>query len=163
MAAIITSVVAVAMLVAAWFLGLNEQVGSILLNIAFPATYPSRGSKVDIFVNGQHNRNATVTACCYDYIVIYDAIQLPVDYRGRFYAIGIDGKGNMIMYVDSVRHSHLVGRAELIRKVCNLPSDYGTFPPFDENKPLREILAGIKDAEHPEPAENAEIAVEGIE
>ena len=164
MAALITSIVGVIVLVILWFLGLNERFGYMLLYNLFPTTYPSRGDKIDIFINGQYNRKATVTACCYDWIVIYDAIQLPVDYRGNFYAIGVDGDGNKILYVDDIRHKHLVWRAELIRRVCNVPSEYGTLTPFDDNKPIRDILSGIKDADHPDPTEgNTEITVEGVE
>lgn len=162
MAALIISIVAVITIVVVWFIGLNEAVGSFLLDTLFPITYPVSGDQVEIFINGTRNRRATVTACCFDFIVLYDAIQCPVDYRGRFYAIGEDLDGNSIVYVDTLEHYRLVRRAELIRKVCKVHDDYGTFTPFDDNRPLRDILKGIKDAEHPDP-EKSEISMEGIE
>lgn len=156
MATMITILGAICVLLVAWFLGLNEDVGRWVLNHFFPTTYPLRGDQVDIYINGQWNRRATVTACCYDYLAIYDAIRCPIDYRGGFYAIGEDANENVIFYVDEVRHWRLVSRAELIRKVCKVPSEFATFVPYDDNRPITEILKGVKDAP------KSEISVEGM-
>ena len=59
--------------------------------------------------------------------------------------------------MDDVRHWHLVRRAELIRKVCKVPNEFGTFVPDDDNKPIKDILSGIK-----EPEKKSEINVEGM-
>ena len=157
MATMITIFAAICILLVAWFLGLNEAVGRWVLYNLFPTTYPKRGDQVDIYINGVWNRKATVTACCFDFLAIYDAIRCPIDFRGTFYAIGEDANGNTIVYVDDVRHWHLVRRAELIRKVCKVPNEFGTFVPDDDNKPIKDILSGIK-----EPEKKSEINVEGM-
>ena len=146
MATLIIIFSAICLLLVAWFLGLNEVVGRWVLYHSFPTTYPHRGDQVDIFINGQWNRKATVTACCFDFLAIYDAIRCPIDYRGAFYAIGEDANGNMIVYVDDVRHWHLVRRAELIRKACKMAQEFATFPPDDDNKPIKDIFPGVKDS-----------------
>lgn len=123
----------------AWsILRMGERIGSFLLNNAFPTTYPKKGDKVDVYINGIWNRNATVTACCYDYIVILDAVRCPVDYRGRFYAIGVDANDNVLVYVDK-KHQHLVKRAEWIRKICKVPDDFATFLDEDEGRDTKDL------------------------
>ena len=156
MAAIITLFVAICIVLVAWFLGLNEWFGRWILHTVFPTTYPMRGDQVEIFINGQWNRRATVTACCYSYLAIYDAIRCPIDYRGGFYAIGENANENTIVYVDDLKHWHLVRRAEWIRKVCNVPNEFATFVPYDDDKPMSEILKGVKDPV------KSEISVEGM-
>ena len=96
---ILTALLILAIVALAWiFLGLGERFGSFVLHNLFPTTYPSKGERVDVYINGVWNRTATVTACCYDFIVILDAVRCPVDYRGRFYAIGEDANGNILVY-----------------------------------------------------------------
>lgn len=142
---ILTALLILSILVMGWvFFGLGEHIGTFILSHLFPTTYPQKGDKVDVYINGSWNRNATVTACCYDYIVILDAVRCPVDYRGRFYAIGVDANDNVLVYVDK-RHKHLVKRAELIRKICSVPDDFATFNDEDEGRDPREIFKGIKD------------------
>lgn len=158
MATLIIVLMVLLVLVAAWFLGLNSDVGSWVLNRFFPTTYPLRGSQVEIYINGQWNRKATVTASCYDFLVFYDAVRCPIDYRGRFYAIGEDSNGNTLVYLDDVRHWHLVSRAEWIRKVCNVPNEFATFVPYDDSRSMSEILSAVKSGEH----EKSEISVEGM-
>ena len=142
---ILTALLIMVIIMMAWnYLGLKECVGGFVLHRLFPCTYPHKGDRVDVFINGVWNRTATVTACCYDYIVILNAVRCPIDYRGRFYAIGEDANGNILVYVDK-RHKHLVKRAEQIRKICNVPDEYGTFQPSDEGKANCEIFPGVKD------------------
>lgn len=158
MATISLILAAIAVFIAAWFLGLREDVGSWILNRFFPTTYPLRGSQVEIYIDGQHNRRATVTASCYDFLVFYDAVRCPIDYRGRFYGIGEDANGHTLVYVDDVRHWHLVGRAERIRKFCHVPNEFATFVPYDDNRPMGEILSAVSSGEQ----KKSEISVEGI-
>jgi len=144
MAITITIIALIAIFIVAWFMGLNANLGIAILDNCFPTTYPCKGEQVDVYINGSWNRCATVTACCHDFLVLYGAVRCPIDYRGRFYAIGVDANDNTLVYVDKV-HWHLVKRAELIRKICNVPDEYGTFPSDDETKPYKDLFPGVKD------------------
>ena len=142
---ILTALLILAIVAMAWiFLGFGERIGSFILHNLFPTTYPSKGERVDVYINGVWNRTATVTACCYDFIVILEAVRCPVDYRGRFYAIGEDANGNILVYVDK-RYHHLVKRAEWIRKICDVPDDFATFNDVDSGKDVRDIFKCIKE------------------
>lgn len=142
---ILTALLILAIIVMSWiFLGLGEHIASYILYNFFPTTFPSKGDRVDVYINGEWNRTATVTACCYDFIVILDAVRCPVDYRGCFYAIGVDANENTLVYVDK-RYHHLVKRAEWIRKICNFPDDYATFNDVDSGKDVRDIFKGVKE------------------
>ena len=144
-AMLLSVLIVLAITIMGWiFLGWGERIGAYVLYNLFPTTYPSKGERIDIYINGVWNRTATVTACCYDYIVILDAVRCPVDYRGRFYAIGEDANGNMLLYVDK-RYHHMVKRAEWIRKICNVPNDFATFCDVDSGKDVKEIFNGIKE------------------
>ena len=146
--AIALSIIAlIGLFVVTWFLGGFELMGSFILNTCFPTTYPTKGDKVCVFINGQYNRTATVTACCTDYMVLYDAVRCPIDNRGRFYAIGEDANGNILVYVDDLKHWRLVKRAEWIRKIFNAPEEYATMTPFDDGRTREEIFPGVKAAE----------------
>lgn len=156
---ILTALLIMVIIMMDWnYLGLKECVGGFVLHRLFPCTYPHKGDRVDVFINGVWNRTATVTACCYDYIVILNAVRCPIDYRGRFYAIGEDANGNILVYVDK-RHKHLVKRAEIIRKICGVPDDFATFLDVDEGRDTKEIFSGIKETDDEVP----EIDVEGMQ
>ena len=157
MATIIILIAAFCLLALACFQGLGASVGSWILNTFFPTTYPTTGDQVAVYINGHFNRKATPTACCVDFLVLYSAIRCPVDYRGGFYAIGEDANGNILVYVDDAKHFHLVGRAERIRKFFRVPNEFATFMPYDDDKPLNELLSGVKEA-----AAKPEISVEGM-
>lgn len=144
---ILIAIVLLAIFIIAWFCGLNTEIGRFILDHLFPTTYPCKGDQVDIYINGGWNRRATVTACCQKFLVVYGSVSCPIDYRGRFYAIGIDADDNTLVYVDKTLW-HLVKRAELIRKICNVPDEYGTFPPSDEGKANCEIFPGVRDPEN---------------
>lgn len=154
MAITIFIIILLAIFTISWFLGLNITIGRYILDNIMPTTYPANGDQIDIYINGGWNRRATVTACCQTFLVVYGAVSCPIDYRGRFYAIGTDANDNILVYVDKTLW-HLVKRAELIRKICNVPDEYGTFQPSDEGKANCEIFPGVKD-----PANAPEIPVE---
>lgn len=154
-AIIITVLIVVS--VVTWLMGGFELMGSFILNTCFPTTYPTKGDKVYVFINGLYNRKATVTACCTDYMVLYDAVRCPIDVRGCFYAIGEDANGNVLVYVDELKHWRLVRRAEWIRKLFNAPEEYATFMPFDDGRTREEIFPGVKVAE-----KVPEVSVEGM-
>ena len=45
-----------------------------------------------------------------------------------------------------------------IRKFFRVPSEFATFMPYDDDKPLNELLSGVKEA-----AAKPEISVEGMQ
>lgn len=165
MAMTVTTVVIIALAViaavVAFSLGAFDGIGIQLMKHMFPATYPGKGDMVDVYINGQWNRTATVTACCHEYLVLFDAIRCPIDYRGAFYAIGKDADGNVITYVDSATHWHQVKYAERLRKVLGLPDEFGTFTPVDDKRPTEEVFSGIKEAVQDE-NEESEVIDESI-
>lgn len=144
MATVIVTIIVIILMALSWAFGLFEILGFQLLRHCFPVTYPTKGSQVDIYINGTWNRRATVTSCCHSYIVLYDAVRCPVDHRGNFYAIGEDANGNELVYVDDARHWHMVKRAEWVRKIFNTPEDYATFTPFDDNRSSDDVFSGVK-------------------
>ena len=157
MAILFTIFIIICLLLVSWLLGLNVEFGLFVIYRFFPTTYPIRGDQVDVYINGEWNRTATVTACCHDFLVLFDAVRCPIDYRGTFYAIGEDANGNTLVYVDDKRHWHLVRRAEWIRKACRMPQEYATFLPDDDSKPMKDLLSAIK-----EPEAKPEIIEEGM-
>lgn len=156
---IVTILLTVALVALLMDLGLRELIGCVILEKLFPVTYPHKGDRIDVYINGKWNRTATVTACCYSYIVLFNAVRCPVDYRGNFYAVGEDVNGNTLVYVDK-KHRHLVKSAEFIRKLFNTPDEFATFLDVDEGKDAKEIFSGIKAAANGD--EVPEITEEGM-
>lgn len=156
MAETITAIIALILLVVAWFGGGNEYAGGKLLECLFPCPALQKGDQVEIFINGKWNRTATVTACCQSYLTVYDAIRCPIDYRGAFYAIGEDANGNTLVYLADRSHYRLVGRAEAIRKICHIYDNYELLTPADDGRTITDIFSGVKERQ-------PEIIEEGLE
>ena len=96
--------------------GLRECIGDIVIKL-FPKNHSQKGDSVDIFLNGKYNRTATVSRISADKIFIYDAVPLVLDYRGRFYGIGVDSNdGSRLIYICKRKHYRFVRLAEIIRK-----------------------------------------------
>lgn len=112
--------------------GLRETLGEFLIKI-LPENHSKRGDKIEIFLNGKHNRTATISKISDGKIVIFGTLPLPLDYRGRFYGIGVDqNDGSRLVYLGSRKHYRFVCLAEIIRKafavmdeIENLPTDPG--------------------------------------
>ena len=138
-------ILAMILLGAGWFLGGNEVLGYALSSLFYPTKLISKGDKVEVFINGEWNRTATVTATCHDYFTLYDAVRCPIDYRGQFYAIGEDANGNILEYVAHPADHRRIKSAEIIRKVCKLDDCYDNFKPEDDARPLTEVFANIKE------------------
>ena len=143
-----------------WDVFYRERTGKLILEKAHPnpSRKPQKGDTVEIFINGQWNRQATVTAVCQSYLVLYDSVRCPIDHRGRFYAIGEDANGNEIVYMskcDKGKYSH-VRQAERIRQAFNVPEDYDFLTPADDGRTVTDIFKGIKEKQ-------PEIIEEGIE
>lgn len=98
------------------------------------------GDKAAIYLNGKYNRTATVTKVTVEYVYIYDnMVKLPVDFRGRFYAIGVDTTdASKVVFLTNRGHYRLIRVAELIRKVFALVDDESNLTPeYSENECLK--------------------------
>lgn len=121
----------VVLFVAFWWLGGKELVGEWLTGL-FPVERLKKGDKVDVFLDGKYNRTATITGVTSGSMLIYDRLPLPVDYRGTFYATGVDqNDGSKLVYVKNRKHFKLVRAAELVKKVFNVLDDAENLIPED--------------------------------
>ena len=129
------------------WLGGKELVGELLAGL-FPVERLKKGDKVDVFLNGKYNRTATITGVTSGSMLIYDRLPLPVDYRGTFYATGVDqNDGSKLVYVKNRKHFKLVRAAELVKKVFNVLDDAENLVPED---PVMVEAATIGAAADPE-------------
>lgn len=121
----------VVLFLAFWWLGGKELVGEWLTGL-FPVERLKKGDKVDVFLNGKHNRTATITGITSSSLLIYDRLPLPVDYRGTFYATGVDqNDGSKLVYVKNRKHFKFVRAADLVKKVFNVLDDAENLVPED--------------------------------
>ena len=106
------------------FGGLRETIGDAMVKL-FPKNHSQKGDIVDIFLNGKYNRTATITKISADKIYIYNnALSLVLDYRGRFYGIGVDpNDGSRLIYVGNRKHYRFIRLAEMIRKAFAVMDD----------------------------------------
>lgn len=110
-------------------LAMREAVGGWISGI-FPKSPVKAGDGVDIFLNGKYNRTATITGIAPDGVFIYNGkLRLPLDYRGRFYATGVDeSDGSVLVYVGNRRHYRFVRVAEWVRRVFGVIDDAEMLP-----------------------------------
>lgn len=108
-----------------WFCGGREYIGD-QLNKLFPNSPIQKGDKVMISLNGKYNRTATISGVSENRLFLYDnKVSLPIDYRGKFYAVGVDvNDGSSLVYVGHGKHFRFVRVAELIRKVFNVMDSF---------------------------------------
>ena len=132
---------ALAMFILLWiFCGLREIVGEFVIKI-FPKNPLRKSDKMDVFVNGKYNRTATISKVKVDGMLIYNTLELPVDYRGRFYAKGVDiTDGSKFVYVKNRKHFKFVKVAELLRRLLNVMDDDDMLPMEEEQE-----IAAIKE------------------
>ena len=131
------SLVIVALLIALW-LGGWQWIGSKLVKL-LPNAPLQQGDKAAIYLNGRYNRTATLSKVVVDAVYIYDnKVKLPLDYRGRFYGIGVDSNdGSRLIYLSNRGYFRLIRVAELIRKVFNLIEDESNLnPDYAEDEQL---------------------------
>lgn len=98
----------------------------------YPKDPIKKGGKVNIYQDGIYNRTATVTGLSRDRLVIYDALPLPVHYRGKFYSIGYTSDGVTLLFLGRKRLYFLARMAELIRKIVHTPEYLDNTPDEDE-------------------------------
>lgn len=104
--------------------GLREVIGDLVIKL-MPKNHTQKGDTVDIFLNGKYNRTATITKISADKIFIYNnALSLALDYRGRFYGIGVDpNDGSRLIYIGNRKHYRYIRLAEIIRKAFAVMDD----------------------------------------
>lgn len=108
----------------------------------YPKDPIQKGQKVNIYQDCIYNRTATVTGLSRDRLVIYDALPLPVHYRGKFYSIGYTSDGFTLLFLGRKRLYFLARMAELIRKIVHTPEYLDNTPDEDEKtetKPGEEV------------------------
>lgn len=104
----------------------------------------NKGDKVHIYLNGRYNRTATLSKVAADEVYIYDdKVKLPLDYRGRFYAIGTDKcDGSRLIYLTKRNYYRLIRVAEIIRKVFALMDDETNLnPDYEQDEQLMTEVA----------------------
>lgn len=145
MKVLIIILVVVLFMALAWLFGGREALGELLVR-AFPVSRFQCGDKVYIFLNGRYNRTATVTAVSGNKLWIYGRLPLELDYRGRFYAVGVSGDGGRLTYLADRRLRGCVRLAELVRRVFNVMDDVDNLVPT-EAPSLEEPVADADVAE----------------
>lgn len=127
---ILVVVLLILLLALAWLFGGREALGELLVR-AFPVSRFQSGDKVFIFLNGKYNRTATVTAVSDGRLWIYGRLPLEVDYRGRFYAVGVSGDGSRLAYLADRRLYRYVRLAEAVRRIFNVMDDVDNLIPTE--------------------------------
>lgn len=116
------------------YMGGREFIGEQITKV-FPKEYLEKDSLCHIYLNGKYNRTTLVSNISGETLQIYDAIHLPISYRGRFYAVGVDrNDGSRLVYVKWHKHYKFVRVAELIRKVFNVCNDEHQLPIVEEEE-----------------------------
>lgn len=137
---IILSIIAVILALLFVYGGLRETLGDFIIKI-LPKNHTQKGDKVDIFLNGKYNRTATISRISDEKIVIYGSLPLPLDYRGRFYGIGVDtNDGSRLIYVGNRKHYRFVRMAEIIRKAFAVMDEVENLKATPEDEKIVEVV-----------------------
>ena len=128
----------VVVLYALWLVGGWEWIGSKVAKL-LPAAKLQKGDKAHIYLNGRYNRTATLSKVVADSVYIYDnKVKLPLDYRGRFYGIGVDSQdGSRFIYLSNRSYFRIIRVAELMRKAFRLIEDETNLnPDYSEDEEI---------------------------
>lgn len=128
----------IALVAVLWAIDARGWIGSKVAKL-LPFATIQQGDKVHIYLNGEYNRTATLSKVVADAVYIYDnKVKLPLDYRARFYGMGVDlNDGSRLVFIANRRHYRLIRVAELIRKVFNLAEDETNLnPDYSEDEEL---------------------------
>lgn len=119
-----TVLAVVVVLYAIWLVGGREWIGEKVARL-LPHETLSKGDKAHIYLNGRYNRTATLSKVVADAVYIYDnKVKLPLDYRARFYGMGVDlNDGSRLIYVGNRKHYRFIRLAEMIRKAFAVMDD----------------------------------------
>ena len=91
--------------------------------LVYPVIPLKPGEKVCVFMDNKYNRTATIYKNMVSGVVIYDKFMLPINYRGKFYAVGYLDGGHKLIYITQKRYIILAIYAEFARKLIGSP-DY---------------------------------------
>lgn len=130
MTTIYLSIATALIVLAVLYLGGWEWIGSKAV-LLLPKAPLQVGDKAVIFLNGRYNRTATISNVGADCVYIYDnKVKLPLDYRGRYYGVGVDANdGSRLVFLKCRRHYRLVRLGEFIRKCFCVIEDEGNLIP----------------------------------
>lgn len=137
------SLVILALVIALW-LGGWQWIGSKFVKL-LPYAPLQEGDKAAIYLNGRYNRTATLSKVVSDAVYIYDnKVRLPLDYRGRFYGIGLDvNDGSRLAYLPKRGYYRLIRVAELLRKLFALDEDESNLNPnYESDEQIMTETAG---------------------
>ncbi len=86
-------------------------------HLVYPVITFEPGKKVFVFMDNKFNRTATISKNMAAGVIIYDQFMLPINYRGKFYAIGYLDGGHKLIYTTKRSHIILAVYAEFARKL----------------------------------------------
>ena len=117
----------------------------LIIRYVSPKDVICKGRKIRIYVDGELNREATITGVCSDYVTVYEKLPLPVHYRGNFYAIGRMSDGHTIMFLGKKKLYTLMRFTELIRKIANIPEYMNQLPKEDQDPETVDVEEEVED------------------
>lgn len=107
--------------------------GGYFVNEWMPADNMKKGDVMHIYLNNEYNRKATISKVEENRIIIYDKLPLPLSYRGKFYAVGVDMSDNTrFIYVRKRRYIIPCRIVERFRKSIGLDQ-------YLDNLPVSEV------------------------
>lgn len=108
--------------------------GGCIVNKLMKYDYMKQGDNVHIYLNGEYNRDATISKVDRYHIYIYGKLPLPLSYRGKFYAMGKDNiDGSHFIYVKKRFYIIPCRMVERFRKAIGLDQYLGNLPETPEN------------------------------
>lgn len=106
--------------------------GGYFVNKWMPADNMKQGDVVHIYLNNEYNRKATISKVEDRRIFIYDKLPLPVSYRGKFYAVGVDVSDNArFLYMRKRRYIIPCRIVERFRRCIGLDQYLDNLPVSD--------------------------------
>ena len=105
--------------------------------LVYPVISLKPGEKVCVYMDNKYNRTATIYKNLVDGVVIYQKFMLPINYRGKFYAVGYLDDGHKLLYITQKKYIIMALYAELARKLMGCP-DY-------EDPTIEQTLADVMD------------------
>lgn len=107
-----------------------------------PVDIIRKGRKVNIYVDGKLNREATISGIAPGYLYVYDKFPLPIHYRGKFYASGCMSDGHSVLFLGKKKYYILMRFIEFFRKIADIPLYADQMPVEDPdvtNEPEEEV------------------------
>lgn len=81
----------------------------------YPVATLKQGGNVVIYMDGSYNRTATISKQYSHGFDIYGQLLLPIDYIGKFYAVGYLEDGHKLIYTTNKKHGWIARYAEFVR------------------------------------------------